>query len=141
MDPEKIEAIMNWPPPTHISALGGFLGLARCYRKFIHNYAPLAAPLSNLLRRNAFHWNDITANSFQNLKKALATAPVLHLPDFEEAYVVECDASGGGIGAVLQQNQRPIAYFSYQLALHHHKLQAYERELIGLVKAIRHWRL
>ncbi|XP_068666470.1 uncharacterized protein [Aristolochia californica] len=122
---------------THIERISG---LSRVLRKIHPQLCTLAAPLSNLFRRNAFHWNDSTENSFQTLKQALASALVLQVPDFEEVFVVEYDASSGGIGAVLQQNQHPIAYFRHQLALHHHKLPPYKRELIGLAKAVRHWR-
>ncbi|XP_068638447.1 uncharacterized mitochondrial protein AtMg00860-like [Aristolochia californica] len=135
VDPGKIEAILQWPPPRNIAAIRGFLGLASYYHKFIHNYEPLAAPLSNLLCCNAFQWNDATETSFRTLKRPLASASVLQLPDFEDVFVTECVASGSGFGAVLQKSKHPIAYFSRQLAFHHHKLPAYERELIGLAKA------
>ncbi|XP_068636101.1 uncharacterized mitochondrial protein AtMg00860-like [Aristolochia californica] len=102
VDPDKITAATQWPPPQHVSALRGFLGLAGYYRKFILNYAALAAPLYNLLRRNAFVWNEDTTAAFHTLKTTLASVPVLQLPNFEELFVVECDASGGGIGAILQ---------------------------------------
>ncbi|XP_068649085.1 uncharacterized mitochondrial protein AtMg00860-like [Aristolochia californica] len=140
VDPDKIAAVTQWPVPRTISALRGFLGLAAYYRKFIQDYAALTAPLTNLLHRNSFQWTDEAATAFQNLKTTLATAPVLRLPDFGEMFIVECDASGSGIGAVLLQVNHPIAYFSRQLPLHQHKLAAYERELIGLAKAVCHWR-
>jgi hypothetical protein len=70
----------------------------------------------------------------------LTTAPLLQLPDFEKKFIVECDASGLGFGAVLHQGDGPVAFFSRAVAAHHAKLLAYERELIGLVKAVRHWR-
>ena len=83
----------------------------------------------------------MTANlAFGNLNKALSDAPVLRLPNFEEEFVVECDASGSGVGAVLQQRGHPIAFFSRKLADCHHKLPVYEMELIGLAKAISYWR-
>ncbi|XP_068639401.1 uncharacterized mitochondrial protein AtMg00860-like [Aristolochia californica] len=80
------------------SAFRGFLGLAEYYRKFIINYGPITAPLTNLLMKNSFIWNDQATQSFSDLKLALASAPVLQLPNFEDLFEVECDASGGGIG-------------------------------------------
>ncbi|CAA0826979.1 Unknown protein [Striga hermonthica] len=70
----------------------------------------------------------------------MASTPVLALPDFSQPFIVECDASDAGLGAVLQQQNRPIAYFSRPLAARHVKLPAYEKELVGLAKAIQHWR-
>jgi hypothetical protein len=77
--------------------------------------------------------------AFQCLKKALTTAPVLQLPDFNKQFVIECDGSGLGFGVILHQRDGPIAFFNRPVAVHHSKLPAYERELIGLVKAVRHW--
>ncbi|XP_068649598.1 uncharacterized mitochondrial protein AtMg00860-like [Aristolochia californica] len=139
VDQSKIQAVTDWPPPTSLTALRGFLSLEGYYRKFIRTYGQIAAPLNNLLKKHAFTWSSSAAQAFQQLKEALASAPVLQLPDFDESFVVECDASGGSIGAVLQQLGHPIAYFSLQLGQHHDKLAAYERELIGLAKAIQHW--
>ncbi|XP_068636055.1 uncharacterized protein [Aristolochia californica] len=101
----------------------------------------IVVPLNNLLKKHAFNWSSSTDQAFQLLKEALALVPVLQLPDFDEDFVVECDASGGGLGAVLQQLGDPIAYFSRQLGQHHHKLVAYERELIGFAKVVRIWGL
>lgn len=110
------------------------------YRKFIRDYGQLAAPLTGLLKKNSFQWSDLTLDAFQKLQQALSSAPVLRLPDFTMNFTVECDASGVGIGAVMQQEGQPIAFFSRQLAARHQKLAAYERELIGLAKAVQHWR-
>jgi hypothetical protein len=87
-------------------------------------------------------WTDVTSTStaFLSLKEALTTAPVLHLPDFSKDFVVDCDASAAGFGAVLHQGAGPIAFFSHQFAPRHMKIAAYERELIGLVQAVHHWR-
>lgn len=139
-DKEKIAAMIDWPQPNSVKALRSFLGMTGYYRKFVQNYGTIAAPLTSLLRKNSFHWNEAASLAFQTLKQAVTSTPVLSLPDFSLTFIIECDASSSGIGAVLQQNNRPIAYFSRVLASHHQKLPAYEKELIGLAKAITHWR-
>jgi hypothetical protein len=140
MDAAKIQAIKEWPIPQSVKTLRGFLGLAGYYRKFIKDYGEIAAPLTSLLKKKAFHWDSAADTSFEALKKSLSSAPVLKLPNFNVEFVVECDASGSGFGAVLQQEGHPIAYFSRKIANRHLKLAAYERELIGLAKAVTHWR-
>lgn len=114
--------------------------MAGYYRKFIQDYGFIVAPLTQLLKKKGFIWTDTATNTFISLKKTLSESPVLALPDFTKEFVVECDASGSGIGAVLQQEGHPIAFFSRTLAARHVKLAAYERELIGLAKAVIHWR-
>ncbi|XP_068636090.1 uncharacterized mitochondrial protein AtMg00860-like [Aristolochia californica] len=84
VDQSKIQAITYWPPPTSITALRGFLGIAGYYRKFIRSYGQIAAPLNNLLKKNAFTWSETAAHSIQQLKEALSSAPVLQLPDFDD---------------------------------------------------------
>ena len=126
--------------PRTLCALCGFLGLTGYYRRFIHNYSVIATPLTALLKRDAFRWSDAAAAAFDMLKSALTSGPVLQLPDFTAPFVINCDASGSGFGAVLHQSAGPIAFFSRAVAPQHAKLAAYERELIGLVKAVRHWR-
>ncbi|XP_068638460.1 uncharacterized mitochondrial protein AtMg00860-like [Aristolochia californica] len=112
VDLVMIQLIHDWPQPQSCSALRGFLGLAGYYRKFIQNYRLLAAPLTSLLKKNSLHWNEEATQFFEALKTALASTPVLQLPNSDELFLVECDASGGDIGAILQQQSHPIAYFS-----------------------------
>ena len=140
MDIDKVRAVQEWPPPRSTRALRGFLGLAGYYRKFIKNFGAMAAPLTRLLQKNAFAWSEEATAAFDALKRALTSAPVLQLPDFAKPFVVECDASGSGFGAVLHQGDGAIAFFSHAIAPRHQALAAYERELIGLVFAVRHWR-
>jgi hypothetical protein len=140
MDTSKVDSVLNWPKPHSVWGLRGFLGLPGYYRRFIKDFGTIAAPLTQLLKRNAFHWNEQAHSAFESLKQALTAAPVLHLPDFEQCFQVECDASGSGFGVVLHQGKGPIAFFSKQFAPRHLKVAAYEKELIGLVQAIRHWR-
>jgi hypothetical protein len=140
MDPAKVEAVQAWPAPQTSRAFRGFLGLADYYRKFIRNYGIIASPLTQLLKKEAFVWSPEATTSFTTLKQVLTTAPVLQLPNFDKPFIVNCDASSTGFGAVLHQEAGPIAFYSRPVAPQHSKLVAYERELIGLVKAVRHWR-
>ena len=140
MDPEKVKAVVEWPQPRSARAVRGFLGLAGYYRKFVHGFGTIAAPLTALLKKEGFLWSEAAAQAFTALKAALTSAPILALPDFNLPFIVECDASTYGFGAVLLQEQHPVAFFSRPVAPRHQSLAAYERELIGLVLAIRHWR-
>jgi transposase InsO family protein len=140
MDSDKVDAVTAWPVPRFPRGVRGFLGLAGYYRKFIKDFGTIAAPLTRLLRKEAFAWDAAADEAFSNLKRALSSAPVLQMPDFERLFVVDCDASGTGFGAVLHQGAGPLAFFSRPLAARHVKLAAYELELIGLVQAVRHWR-
>lgn len=97
------------------------------------------APLTALLKKEAFVWSQAAMDAFDDLKRTLTTGPVLQLPNFDELFVVDCDALGTGFGAVLHQGQSPIAFFSKTVAPQHAMLAAYERDLITLVHAVRHW--
>jgi hypothetical protein len=116
MDPAKVKAIHDWPAPRSTRAVRGFLGLAGYYRKFFHDYGKIAAPLTLLLKKEGFSWNDEAQAAFQVLKAAVTSAPMLALPDFTKGFIVECDASTHGFGAVLLQEHHPIAYFSRPVA-------------------------
>ncbi|XP_071704563.1 uncharacterized mitochondrial protein AtMg00860-like [Rutidosis leptorrhynchoides] len=98
----KIEAIKNWPLPTSLKQLRGFLGLTGYYRRFIRNFAGISQPLTQLLKKDGFHWTPQATIAFETLKTAMQQAPVLQLPNFDMEFVVETDASDKGIGAVLQ---------------------------------------
>jgi hypothetical protein len=140
MDPAKVQAIHDWPTPRSARAVRGFLGLAGYYRKFVHNYGVIVAPLTALLKEG-FSWDDAAAAAFTALKAAITSALVLAMPDFAKLFNVECDASTLGFGGVLIQEGHPVAFFSRPVAPRHRSLAAYEREPIGLVQAVRHWRL
>ena len=136
MDADKIAAVASWPAPRSARALRGFLGLAGYYRKFIRDFGVIAAPLTRLLRRDAFAWDNEAEAAFLALKGALTMGLVLQMPNFDNIFTVDSDASGAGFGAVLHQCAGPLAFFSRPFAAHHLKLAAYERELIGLVQAV-----
>ena len=135
-DPLKISAMINWPIPKTPKALRGFLGLTGYYRKFVQGYGKLAAPLTALLKKNSFRWTEEVTRAFEALKSAMVNPPVLRLPDFSKSFIIECDASGGGIGAVLMQEGRPLAYLSQALKGKNLLLSTYEKEFLALVLAI-----
>ncbi|TYK29765.1 putative mitochondrial protein [Cucumis melo var. makuwa] len=117
VDPEKIRSIVEWPSPTNVKEVRGFLGLTGYYRRFVHQYGSMAAPLTQLLKNGAFKWTIETEEAFVKLKNAMMTLPMLALPDFSLPFEIETDASGYGIGAVLIQAKHPIAYYNHTLAL------------------------
>jgi hypothetical protein len=139
MDPTKVQAIPEWPAPRYPRAVRRFLGLAGYYHKFVHNVGTIAAPLMALLKKECFAWDNAATAAFSALKAAVTSAPVLAKPDFSKAFTVECNASTFGFGAVLVQEGHPVVFFSRLVAPRHRSLAAYERELIGLVQAVRHW--
>ena len=113
VDPSKIEAVKNWPRPASVSEVRSFLGLAGYYRRFVEGFSKIAVPLTALTKKSTrFNWSDKCEASFQELKQRLITAPVLSLPKDNGKFVVYCDASKMGLGCVLMQEGRVIAYAS-----------------------------
>ena len=139
-DSKKIQAVVEWPIPKTIKQLHGFLGLAGYYRHFIKFYGPLATPLTPLMKKNAFKWDEEATKAFEILKTALKATPVLPLPDFNKQFVDESDAYGVGIGVVLMQDDQPLAFISKALAPRHQHLPVYEKELMAVVLGVLQWR-
>jgi hypothetical protein len=139
-DGKKLTVMIDWPVPQNLKALKGFLGLTGYYRKFIKGYGSIAAPLTDLLKKNAFSWSELADKAFVALKEVVTSPPVLVLPYFTKPFVIECDASGRGIGAVLMQNQRPIAFFSQVLKGRFLLMSTYEKKLLALVEVVKKWR-
>ena len=135
-DPTKVEAIKHWPTPTTIKQLRGFLGLTGYYRRFVRQYGQISKPLTELSKKNAFQWDDMTHKAFDQLKEAMISAPVIATPNFSKPFTVETDASGVGIGVVLMQEGHPIDYFSKALSQKNQGLSAHEKELMVVVLAV-----
>jgi len=110
-----VKAIKDWRTPKNVSQVRSFHGLANFYRRFVKDFSTITAPLNELTKKCVdFKWGNSQENDFQKLKKCLTEAPLLVLPDFTKTCEVECDASGIGIGDLMQQG-KPIAYFSEKL--------------------------
>ena len=145
-DPKKVVAVNQYPPPTDVKTLRSFLGLASYYRRFVPNFAKVAAPLHVLTKKDVpFQWTCQCQQSFETLRRLLTSAPVLAFLNFDRPFILETDASGAGLGAVLAQRQddstvRPIAYTSRSLQPHEKKYGVTEIEGLGVVWAIKHFR-
>jgi hypothetical protein len=136
LDPKKIEAIQDWPRPETLKTLCGFLGLTGYYLKFVKNYGKIVAPLTALLKNNAFTQTPTTDHSFQALKEVVYTTHVLALPEFTNTFVLECDASRRGIGAVLMQDGWLLAFTRKQLSERHLGQSIYEKEILDILHAV-----
>jgi hypothetical protein len=140
-DPEKVSAVMQWPPPTTVRVLRGFLGLAGFYRRFVRHFAILAKPLTQLLKKHQlFVWTEEHQKAFEALQQALCSAPVLGIPNFAKAFYIETDACQSGVGAVLLQDGHPLAYVSKPLGPKTQGLSIYEKEYLAILIVVEHWR-
>ena len=140
-DPEKLKAVRDYPEPTNVKSLRSFLGLASYYRRFVPGFSAVAGPLHSLTKDAPFVWGPDCQNAFERLKKLLTTSPVLVFPDFFRGFILETDASGAGLGAVLAQKQldgavRPISYASRSLLKHERNYGITELEALGVVWAV-----
>ncbi|KAL0549424.1 hypothetical protein IC582_013906 [Cucumis melo] len=141
VDPAKIEAVTGWTRPSTVSEVRSFLGLAGYYRRFVENFSRIATPLTQLTRKGApFVWSKACEDSFQNLKRKLVTAPVLTVPDGSGSFVIYSDASKKGLGCVLMQQGKVVAYASRQLKSHEQNYPTHDLELAAVVFALKIWR-
>ena len=140
VDPAKVSAIKTWPEPYTITEARSFHGLASFYQRFVPQFSAIMAPLTNCIREGAFIWTPAATTAFNIIKDKLSSAPILALPDFTMVFELHCDASKSGIGAVLSQRNRPIAFFSEKISGARFRYSMYDIEFYAIVQAIKHCR-
>ena len=141
VDPTKVEAVSKWSRPTNVTEVRSFLGLAGYYRRFVEGFSKIAIPLTQLTRKNnRFEWSDACEKSFQELKQRLISAPVLAIPSGSGGFVIYSDASMKGLGCVLMQHGRVIAYASRQLKEYEQNYPTHDLELAAVVFVLKIWR-
>ncbi|XP_027122069.1 uncharacterized protein [Coffea arabica] len=140
MDDQKVKAIQEWPTPRSVGDVQNFHGVAGFYRRFVRDFSTIAALLTELIKKNEnFHWRDSQEKVFCALKHKLTHAPILALPDFSKTFEIDCDASGIGVGAVMNQGGKSIAYFSEKLNGVALNYSTYDKELYALIQALQVW--
>ena len=140
-DPEKVTAVSNYAVPQNLSQLRSFLGLVNYYHDFVKGFALIARPLYQLTRKDVpWEWSGLANAAFESLKACLLTKPCLYPPDFAKPFILQTDASGVGIGAVLTQvidgKEHPIGFISRQLSKHEMNYSAIEWECLAVVWAV-----
>ncbi|GJU37456.1 putative reverse transcriptase domain-containing protein, partial [Tanacetum coccineum] len=138
VDPAKIESIKDWASPKTPTEIRQFLGLVDYYWRFIEGFSKIAKPMTKLTQKKVtFEWGDKKEAAFQTLKTKLCSAPILALPQGDENFIVYCDASHKGLGAVLMQNEKVVAYASRQLKIHEKNYTTHDLELGAVVYALK----
>jgi hypothetical protein len=141
VDPGKVKDVLNWKPPTDISEIHSFLGLASYYHRFIQDFSKIAKPMTRLLEKvKVFKWTQNCQDSFQELKNHLTTAPVLVSPDLSKKFNIYCNASRQGLGCVLMQDGHVVSYTSCQLRKHVENYPTHDLELAAVIHALKIWR-
>ncbi|GJY62394.1 putative reverse transcriptase domain-containing protein [Tanacetum coccineum] len=141
VDPAKIESVKDWASPKTPTEIRQFLGLVGYYRRFIEGFSKIAKPMTKLTQKKVkFEWGDKQEAAFQLLKQKLCSAPILALPGGSEDFIVYCDASKKGLGAVLMQREKVISYASRQLKIHEKNYTTHDLELGAVVFALKIWR-
>jgi hypothetical protein len=137
VDPNEVKEVLEWKPPTTVSEVRSFLGLAGYYRRFIPNFSKIAKPITELLKKgNKYLWSEACDEAFKHPKRLLTTSPMLAQPDTTKPFDVYYDASATSLGSVLMQKGRVISYSSRQLRCHEEHYPTHDLELVAVVMAI-----
>jgi ribonuclease HI len=141
LTPSKVQEVMDWKPPTSVHQIRSFLGLAGYYHRFIPDFSRIAKSMTELLKKRVkFSWDQKCEEAFHTLRDHLTTAPVLAQPDMSKPFDIYCDASGIGLGCVLMQDNRVIAYASRALRAHEQNYPTHNLELTAVIHALKIWR-
>ena len=141
VDPSMIKAVKSWVRPNNVTEVRSFVGLARYYRRFVKGFSSVSSQLTNLTKQNIpFVWSDDCEEILQSLKTLLTTAPILTLPVEGKNFIVYCNTSYSGLGAVLMQERNVIAYALRQLKVHERNYPTHDLELAAIVFALKQWR-
>ena len=142
MDAGKLKGIRDWPVPTTVKQVWGFLGFGNFYRRFIRHFSEITKPLNELLKKDrTFEWTQECQRSFDELKKRFTEEPVLAMPDHTKPFQIECDASKYATGVVLTQldsngDRHPCAFISKTFSLTERNYEIYDRELMAIIRAL-----
>lgn len=136
-DPKKIIDVLKWAVPANPTRLRGFLGLIEYYGLFVKGYGKICRPLFDILKRDSLVWGEAQAIAFESLKKVVTTYQDLALPNFSKPFVLETDACGTGLGAVLMQEGRPIAYYNKSLGVRATTQTIYDKEAMTILEALK----
>lgn len=134
-----VDAVQDWPVPKNIHEVRQFIGLANFYRRFIHKFAAIVQPITDLLKGKNFEWGENQEESFKRIKEELTSAPVLVHPSSEKEFVVSTDASKYAVGATLEQEGHPVAFLSHRLSDTETGWDTGDQELYGFMLALREW--
>jgi len=146
MDPTKLAGIRDWIPPKTVKGVRSFLGFGNFYRRFINRYSEITKPLNKLTKKTKiFEWSQECQMAFENLKEKFLKEPILIIPDPSKQFFVEADASKWATGAVLRQldnngDLKPCGYISHSLTATERNYNIYNRELLGIMRALQTWR-
>jgi hypothetical protein len=141
VDPEKVQAVADWKVPRDVHGVCSFVGLANYFRRFLQGYSKIVVPLTNLTRKDKrWEWTSECQEAFEKVKHALTNAPVLAPPELEKPFELVSDASGVGLGAVLLQDGRLMAFESRKLLPAEQNYSVTKQEMLGVIHALKTWR-
>ena len=146
MDPDKIKAVKDWPPPTNVKEVRAFLGFVNFYRRYVKDFGGVAIPLTDLTKKDqSFVWGDKEQEAFDTIKNKMLEEPIHALPDPSKPFEVETDASDWALGGQLAQRDEqgrlhPVAFYSKKLSGPALNYPIHDKELMAIIEAFKEWK-